>query len=152
MSQANATLSVRTEKKLKDQVGKILDKLALGSGVVLVCDEETCPVDFLLQILSFFEHESCGQCVPCRIGTSHLHYLIKNIASGTAQVSDIDLMIKKAEMMKQTALCALGQSPIMPIVTMLKYFREDFEKHCNHDFQCEACSRSLEAYYTKGSH
>ena len=70
--------------------------VTLGSGVVLVCDEKTCAVDFLLQILSFFEHESCGQCVPCRVGTAHLHHLARKFASRTADPGDIDLMIKKA--------------------------------------------------------
>ncbi len=126
--------------------------VTLGSGVVLVCDEDTCSVDFLLQVLSFFEHESCGQCVPCRVGTTHLHYLAKKFASRTADVSDIDLMVKKAELMKKSSLCALGQSPVMPIVTMLKYFRKEFEKHCDPSYKCKACDASLKGYYTGSAH
>ncbi len=126
--------------------------VTLGSGVVLVCDEDTCAVDFLLQILSFFEHESCGQCVPCRVGTSHLHHLVKKFASRTASKKDIDLMVKKAELMKKSSLCALGQSPIMPIVTILKYFIKEFEKHCDTNYKCNACDASLKSYYTGGAH
>lgn len=126
--------------------------VTLGSGVVLVCDEKTCAVDFLLQILSFFEHESCGQCVPCRVGTAHLHHLVKKFASRTAVPADIDLMIEKATLMKKASLCALGQSPIMPIVTTLKYFRKEFEKHCDPDYKCKSCDASLEKYYTGKSH
>jgi len=126
--------------------------VTLGSGVVLVCDEDTCAVDFLLQILSFFEHESCGQCVPCRVGTAHLHHLAKKFASRTAEPADIDLMIEKATLMKKASLCALGQSPIMPIATTLKYFRKEFEKHCDPSYTCKACDASLKTYYTGSVH
>jgi NADH:ubiquinone oxidoreductase subunit F (NADH-binding)/NADH:ubiquinone oxidoreductase subunit E len=126
--------------------------VTLGSGVVLVCDEDTCAVDFLLQILSFFEHESCGQCVPCRVGTAHLHHLAKKFASRTAAAGDIDLMVEKASLMKQASFCALGQSPIMPIATMLKYFKKEFEKHCDPAYKCKACDKSLEAHYQDGGH
>lgn len=126
--------------------------VTLGSGVVLICDQNTCAVDFLLQILSFFEHESCGQCVPCRVGSAQLHYLAKKFASRTAHVSDIDLMMEKATLMKKASLCALGQSPIMPITTMLKYFRKEFEKHCDPSYKCAACDTSLRRYYTGGMH
>jgi len=126
--------------------------VTLGSGVVLVADQNTCAVDFMLQILSFFEHESCGQCVPCRVGTSHLHALVKKFAERKASVSDIDLMVKKSELMKKGSLCALGQSPVMPIVTMLKYFRNEFEAHCDPDYKCEKCDISLSRYYSSVHH
>jgi NADH-quinone oxidoreductase subunit F len=126
--------------------------VTLGSGVVLVCDEKTCAVDFLLQILSFFEHESCGQCVPCRVGTSHLHSIVKSFAERKATVEDIELMIKKAELMKKASLCALGQSPIMPIVTILKYFRDEFVKHTDKKHVCSACDQSLKTYYSGKVH
>ncbi|TAL35048.1 MAG: NADH-quinone oxidoreductase subunit NuoF [Spirochaetes bacterium] len=126
--------------------------VTLGSGVVLVCDQDTCAVDFLLQILSFFEHESCGQCVPCRVGASHIHTLAKKFSERRARVEDIDLMLDKASLMKKASLCALGQSPIMPITTILKYFRREFEKHCDPGFACGACDRSLKTYYGTASH
>jgi len=126
--------------------------VTLGSGVVLVCDNKTCAVDFLLQILSFFEHESCGQCVPCRVGTAHLHHLARKFASRTAAPGDIDLMVEKATVMKKASLCALGQSPVMPITTMLKYFRKEFLQHCNPQHKCPQCDRSLARYYTGPGH
>jgi NADH-quinone oxidoreductase subunit F len=126
--------------------------VTLGSGVVLVCDQNACAVDFMLQILSFFEHESCGQCVPCRVGTAHLHALIKKFAQRKASPSDIDLLVSKSELMKTGSLCALGQSPIMPVKTMLKYFRNEFEKHCDPDYSCPACDESLKTYYTSKGH
>jgi NADH:ubiquinone oxidoreductase subunit F (NADH-binding) len=82
--------------------------VTLGSGVVLVCNEDTCAVDFLLNVLSFFEHESCGQCIPCRVGASHLHHIAKKFAARTASIDDIDRMVDKAQLMKQASFCALG--------------------------------------------
>jgi NADH:ubiquinone oxidoreductase subunit F (NADH-binding)/NADH:ubiquinone oxidoreductase subunit E len=121
--------------------------VTLGSGVVLVCDEDTCAVDFLLNILSFFEHESCGQCVPCRVGTSQLHYLARKFAMRTAVEQDIDIMVEKAALMKKASLCALGQSPVLPLTTILKYFREEFLKHCNPRYSCPECDRTLARFY-----
>jgi NADH-quinone oxidoreductase subunit F len=120
--------------------------VTLGSGVVLVCDEDTCAVDFLLNILNFFEHESCGQCVPCRVGTSQIHWLARKFAEGTAVVKDMDTMVEKATLMKQS-LCALGQSPILPITTVLKSFREEFVRHCQGGESCPECGRTLITFY-----
>jgi NADH-quinone oxidoreductase subunit F len=121
--------------------------VTLGSGVVLVCDERTCAVDFLLNILNFFEHESCGQCVPCRIGTSQLHYLAQKFAKRMAVEKDIDTMIEKATLMKKASLCALGQSPVLPIVTAIKYFRGDFVKHCDPGYKCPECDKTISRFY-----
>jgi NADH:ubiquinone oxidoreductase subunit F (NADH-binding)/NADH:ubiquinone oxidoreductase subunit E len=116
--------------------------VTLGSGAVLVCDEDVCPVDFLLNVLAFFEHESCGQCVPCRVGTAQLHHLAKKFARRQAKQEDIDTMIRKARLMKN-ALCALGQSPILPITSMLKCFRKEFERHCDPGYACPQCDKTL---------
>jgi NADH-quinone oxidoreductase subunit F len=121
--------------------------VTLGSGVVLVCDQETCAVDFLLNVLNFFEHESCGQCIPCKLGTSQLHYVAQKFAMREAEEKDIQLMIDTAKMMKLASLCALGQSPILPIETMIRNFREEFVKHCDPDYECPQCDASLQAYY-----
>jgi NADH-quinone oxidoreductase subunit F len=126
--------------------------VTLGSGVVLVPEEETRPVDIRVQNLSFFEHESCGQCVPCRVGTVHLHYLIKKFAERRAELSDIDLLVEKATLMKKASLCALGQSPILPIETMLKYFRDEFVKHCNVSYECNQCDYTLKRFYSGDAH
>ena len=121
--------------------------VTLGSGVVLACDDDTCGVDFLLNVLDFFAHESCGQCVPCRVGTSQLHYLAKKFAMRTAVEKDIDTMIEKAQLMKQASLCALGQSPLLPIATMLKYFRHEFEQHCDPAHKCPECDNTLQTFH-----
>ena len=126
--------------------------VTLGSGVVLVADQNTCAVDFLLQVLSFFEHESCGQCVPCRVGTAQLHAIARKFAQRKASVEDIDFMVEKAKLMQVASLCALGQSPVMPITTMLKYFKDEFVKHCDSSYKCDACDESLKTYYSAKGH
>ncbi|HPQ40690.1 MAG TPA: NADH-ubiquinone oxidoreductase-F iron-sulfur binding region domain-containing protein, partial [bacterium] len=123
----------------------------LGSGVVLVCDNSVCPVDFMLHTLWFFKHESCGQCTPCRIGCNQLFELAVRLARRTAEMSDVNEMMTVVELMQKTSLCALGQSPIMPIRTMLKYFRDVFEAHCSPDTECPQCDASLSHYFT-GAH
>ncbi len=124
--------------------------VTLGSGVVLVCDETTCPVDFLLQTLAFFEHESCGQCVPCRVGTAQLHHHARRLAERRAAPAELDQMLEKAQLMKKASFCALGQSPIIPLTTLLKAFRGEFEDHCRPGHACPACDRSLAQYYRSG--
>jgi len=126
--------------------------VTLGSGVVLVADEDTCAVDYLLQIMSFFEHESCGQCVPCRVGTSQLHHILKKFATRTAKKEDLDVLVEKATLMQKASLCALGQSPILPIKTMLKYFKDEFIRHCDPGYSCPECDRSLKRYYSGAGH
>jgi NADH:ubiquinone oxidoreductase subunit F (NADH-binding) len=121
--------------------------VTLGSGAVLVCGEETCPVDFLLNILSFFDHESCGQCTPCRVGSAQLHHLARKLAGRKAAPGDIDRMVEKALLMKKASLCAMGQSPILPVTTMVRNFRQEFERHGHPDHNCPACDRTLQRLY-----
>lgn len=128
--------------------GLVKKGLTLGSGSVLVADRNTCAVDFLFQILGFFKHESCGRCVPCRAGTSQLYTLAGKFVRRIADPEDIESMIKRSEMMKTASLCALGQSPAMPVVTMIRYFRDEFIRHCDRSYKCDACDRTLKANYS----
>jgi NADH:ubiquinone oxidoreductase subunit F (NADH-binding) len=98
----------------------------LGSGAVIVLHEDRDLGDFLENILGFFKHESCGKCTPCRIGTTQLHRAMQKINSGTEDASIIlNKMLKEAELMKATSLCPLGQSPIMPLSSAMKYFEKE---------------------------
>jgi NADH:ubiquinone oxidoreductase subunit F (NADH-binding) len=98
----------------------------LGSGAVIVLHENRDLGDFLENILGFFKHESCGKCTPCRIGTMQLHRAMQKINSGTEDASIIlNKMLKEAELMKATSLCPLGQSPIMPLSSAMKYFEKE---------------------------
>ncbi|MFQ6066777.1 MAG: NADH-ubiquinone oxidoreductase-F iron-sulfur binding region domain-containing protein, partial [bacterium] len=72
---------------------------------------------------------SCGKCIPCRVGTRKLVELINSIYKGEARPGDVDLLLSTARLMAQTSLCALGQSPFLPIFTSLKYFRQEIIEH-----------------------
>jgi NADH:ubiquinone oxidoreductase subunit F (NADH-binding)/(2Fe-2S) ferredoxin len=107
------------------------NKAVLGSGAILVMDEDTNIPEILFSILKFFAHESCGQCSPCRIGTRHLVDLIYKIKTGEGTEKDLDTMLKIVETMKETSFCPLGQSVIMPVKSALTNFKEDFIKILN---------------------
>jgi len=98
----------------------------LGSGAVLVLDETASIPDLLQGILDFFRYESCGQCAPCRSGTDRLAALLSRIRSGTGQEGDLALLEGVAAAMQETSLCPLGQSPILPIGSALRTFRDEF--------------------------
>ena len=91
----------------------------LGSGAVLVLDENVEIFDVLKNIIEFFSHESCGKCIPCRIGNVRLLEIIKNISKNGKTDYNCKLLVKMAKTMKETCLCPLGQSPILPISTAL---------------------------------
>ncbi len=98
---------------------------ALGSGAILVMDESTDMTDMLKSVLHFFKHESCGHCVPCRLGTAELVKIIDRIAAGKGRKADVDKLVSISQVMRDTSFCPLGQSLIMPVSTSLKYFRDE---------------------------
>ncbi len=98
----------------------------LGSGAILVMNENTSIVDMLWSIIRFFRHESCGKCAPCRNGSEMLYDLINKIKKSQGTIEDLDNLLLIAETMQQTSFCALGQSPIMPIRSALDNFRDEF--------------------------
>ncbi len=102
------------------------NKAALGSGAILVMNEDTDIVDMLFSVLKFFAHESCGQCVPCRIGTKQLLDLVYKIREGFGTEEDVEQMLQTANTMYHTALCPLGQSLVMPVKSAIQNFREEF--------------------------
>ncbi|HOC45255.1 MAG: NADH-quinone oxidoreductase subunit NuoF [Syntrophorhabdaceae bacterium] len=97
----------------------------LGSGAILVMDEHADIVDMLQSVLHFFKHESCGHCVPCRLGTKQLVEIIDRIAEGKGKTEDIEKMVKISETMRDTSFCPLGQSLVLPISSSLKYFKDE---------------------------
>jgi len=104
-------------------------KAVLGSGAVLVMDTSTCIVDMLKSILGFFRHESCGKCVPCRIGTDKLYQLITEISTGKGTPDYPKLMLELAKMMNKTSFCPLGQSVLLPLSSAFKYFEDEVMEH-----------------------
>jgi len=97
----------------------------LGSGAILVMDENADIVDMLESVLHFFKHESCGHCVPCRLGTAQLVKIIERVADSKGTKGDIDKLVKISEVMRDTSFCPLGQSLNLPISSSLKYFRNE---------------------------
>jgi NADH-quinone oxidoreductase subunit F len=98
---------------------------ALGSGAILVMNEDTSMIDMLKNVLHFFKHESCGHCVPCRLGTARLVDIVDRIAAGEGTQGDVSELLKISGVMRDTSFCPLGQSPYMPISSCLKYFRDE---------------------------
>ncbi|MFH0785463.1 MAG: NADH-ubiquinone oxidoreductase-F iron-sulfur binding region domain-containing protein [Pseudomonadota bacterium] len=101
----------------------------MGSGGLIVIDKDTCIVDTAKYFLSFTQAESCGKCVPCRVGTRHLVEILGKISRGKGELSDIDKLEKLSTAIKGGSLCGLGQTAPNPILTALKYFREEFLAH-----------------------
>jgi NADH:ubiquinone oxidoreductase subunit F (NADH-binding) len=101
----------------------------LGSGAIIVMAEDKSIPDMLHSILRFFGHESCGKCVPCRVGTRQLLMLLEKIMAGGPNTSfDIDALLQQSELMARTSLCPLGQSPVLPIKSAVRHFRNELEQ------------------------
>ncbi len=101
----------------------------MGSGGLIVMDEDTCMVNLAKFFLEFTVDESCGKCAPCRIGTKRMLEIITRITKGRGKIEDITTLENLANTIKETSLCGLGQSAPNPVISTLKYFREEYEKH-----------------------
>ena len=101
----------------------------MGSGGMIVMDDKTCMVDVAKYFLSFLEDESCGKCVPCRVGIRRMRELLEDITSGRGREGDIDYLKQMAEAIKDGSLCGLGKTSPNPVLTTLHYFRDEYEVH-----------------------
>ena len=101
----------------------------MGSGGMVVMDEDACMVDIARYFLEFAQKESCGECVPCRLGTKQLLEILEDITRGKGRPDDIELLIEMAEGIKVGALCGLGQTAPNPVLTTIRYFRDEYEAH-----------------------
>jgi NADH:ubiquinone oxidoreductase subunit F (NADH-binding) len=101
----------------------------MGSGGLIVMDDETCMVDIAHYFLAFTQEESCGKCTPCRIGTKHMLEILEKIKMGKGEESDIGLLEDLAPIVKNTSLCGLGQTAPNPVLTTLRYFKNEYEEH-----------------------
>lgn len=109
----------------------------MGSGGMVVLDEDNCMVDVAKFFLSFTQSESCGKCPPCRIGTYHMLQLLEKITKGEGQPGDMEKLYKLGQQIKESALCGLGNTAPNPVLTTIMYFREEYEEHINDKF-CRA--------------
>jgi NADH-quinone oxidoreductase subunit F len=101
----------------------------IGSGGLVVMDEDTCMVEVARFFMNFTQNESCGKCVPCREGTKRMLAILERIVDGKGEDGDIELLLELADTISATALCGLGKSAPFPIVSTIKHFREEYEAH-----------------------
>jgi NADH-quinone oxidoreductase subunit F len=109
----------------------------MGSGGMVVMDQENCMVDVARYFLEFTTAESCGKCVPCREGLNQVLRILKAITEGRGEMADIDRLEHLGKVIRDTALCGLGQTGPNPVLTTIKYFRTEFEQHIK-EKRCEA--------------
>jgi NADH:ubiquinone oxidoreductase subunit F (NADH-binding)/(2Fe-2S) ferredoxin/Pyruvate/2-oxoacid:ferredoxin oxidoreductase delta subunit len=119
----------------------------MGSGGMVVMDEETCMVDVARYFLSFTQAESCGKCVPCRVGTKQMLDILERICAGEGRTEDIGLLEKLGNQIKAGALCALGQTAPNPVLTTLRYFKDEYIAHIE-EKRCPAlaCTKLITYY------
>ena len=118
----------------------------VGSGGLIVTDEDTCMVDFARFFVDFIQDESCGKCPPCRIGTKRMLEILNRITHGQGKEGDIEALIELGERIKDAALCGLGQTAPNPVLSTLRFFRHEYEQHIR-DKYCQAgvCSSLFDA-------
>ncbi len=112
------------------EVGSIM-----GSGGMIVMDSTSCMVDVAKYFMDFCRTESCGKCVPCRVGTPQMHALLTKITDGSAAMEDLEMLEELCEVVQETSLCGLGQTSPNPVLSTLRYFRDEYmahieDKHC----------------------
>jgi len=101
----------------------------MGSGGLIVMDQATCMVDIARFFTDFVQAESCGKCVPCRIGTKRMLEILTRITEGQGELEDIDRLVKLGEMIQEASLCGLGQTAPNPVLSTIRYFRDEYEAH-----------------------
>ncbi|MCQ2491492.1 MAG: NADH-quinone oxidoreductase subunit NuoF [Lachnospiraceae bacterium] len=109
----------------------------IGSGGLVVMDDKTCMVEVARFFMNFTQNESCGKCVPCREGTKRMLEILERIVAGQGTLEDLDLLDELGNMIKDTALCGLGKSAALPVMSTLKNFREEYVEHVV-DKKCRA--------------
>ena len=111
----------------------------MGSGGMVVMDETSCMVDIARFFLNFTQDESCGKCTFCRIGTKRMLEILTRITEGKGVMEDLDKLEELSEQIKTNSLCGLGQTAPNPVLTTLKYFRNEYEAHIK-EKRCPALS------------
>lgn len=104
----------------------------MGSGGAIVMDDRTCMVDMARFFLEFIQDESCGKCTPCREGTRRMLEILENICAGRGRSGDVELLEELAAVITDSALCGLGLTAGNPVLSALRYFRDEFEAHIEH--------------------
>ncbi len=139
-----AHLNVPVDYETLQDLGAIM-----GSGGCIVMDEDSCMVDVARFFLDFIQDESCGKCVPCRVGTKRMLEIVTRICNGEGEEGDIEKLEELSYIIKATALCGLGQTAPNPVLSTIRHFRHEYEAHIR-DHYCEAgvCSNMFTARCT----
>jgi NADH:ubiquinone oxidoreductase subunit F (NADH-binding) len=112
----------------------------VGSGAIVVCAEDRCMLDMALNAVRFYRNESCGKCVPCRVGSQKMVEMLINWTQGRSGSGDLALLDELSTAMKLTSICGLGQIVPAPILSVLKYFRAGVDEHIvNHGCPAGVC-------------
>ncbi len=109
----------------------------MGSGGLICADEDTCMVDMARFFMDFVQDESCGKCIPCRIGTKRMLEILERITRGEGKEGDVDLLIELGNSIKESAICGLGQTAPNPVLSTIKYFRKEYDEHIRQKY-CSA--------------
>jgi NADH:ubiquinone oxidoreductase subunit F (NADH-binding) len=109
----------------------------MGSGGMIVLDEDNCMANLARYFMDFIQDESCGQCVPCRIGTRRMLEILEAITKGRGRQGDIEKLEKLGEAIKESSLCGLGKTAPNPVLSTIKYFRSEYEEHIETQKSCE---------------
>ena len=109
----------------------------MGSGGLIVMDEDSCMVDVARFFLEFVQEESCGKCVPCRVGTKRMLEILNRICAGNGEEADVERLIDLGEMVKDTSLCGLGQTASNPVLSTIRHFGQEYVEHIR-DKRCRA--------------
>ncbi len=125
-------LNVPVDYESLSELGAIM-----GSGGMIVMDEDTCMVDVARFFLDFCQDESCGKCPPCRVGTKRMLEIVERICAGEGQEGDIEKLLELGQVVKDASLCGLGQTAPNPVLSTIRYFRHEYEAHIR-DKHCEA--------------
>ncbi len=131
-------LDIRMDYESLAKAGSIV-----GSGGMIVLDEDDCMVNVAKYFLNFTMEESCGKCVPCRIGTKRLYETLDRITTGKGREGDIEYLLALSEDIKSASLCGLGQTAPNPVLSTIRYFREEYEAHLKGICPAKACRQLL---------
>jgi NADH-quinone oxidoreductase subunit F len=119
----------------------------MGSGGMIVMDEDDCMVDVARYFLTFLAEESCGKCIPCREGIRQMLHILNRICDGQGQTGDIELLEELSEVVQDASLCALGTTAPNPVLSTIRYFRDEYEAHVK-ERRCPAgVCKALISYY-----
>jgi NADH:ubiquinone oxidoreductase subunit F (NADH-binding)/(2Fe-2S) ferredoxin/Pyruvate/2-oxoacid:ferredoxin oxidoreductase delta subunit len=127
-----------------DELNKV--ESMMGSGGMIVMDEDTCMVDIARYFVKFLSDESCGKCIPCREGLRHMLRILNSITAGKATESDIKLLEELSATIQAASLCALGQTAPNPVLSTLKYFRKEYEAHLRGECPAKVCKDLIQYY------